>query len=192
MALPVALPVTAWGGLTILHCCHVGPCNTAGVDRPARHEGHRPFGQAPTCQCEGQRSDTMPRMRWTVSLGVFLVWVQFVAAGEPLPPPCDGHCPAKCHCRTCLFPLARLLRATPPLLRQRLGRLLPGKGPLGCGLVQGRHPDVMFMFLCSPCDSRQPRHAPGWSSSARRRRLWLPGRGNSHSCRPAVTASGKP
>ena len=98
MALPVALPITAWGGLTILHCCHVGPCNTAGVDRPARHEGHRPFGQAPTCQCEGQRSDTMPRMRWTVSLGVFLVWVQFVAAGESLPLPCDGHCPAKCHC----------------------------------------------------------------------------------------------
>ena len=26
--------MTAWGGMTILHACHVGPCNTAGVDNP--------------------------------------------------------------------------------------------------------------------------------------------------------------
>ena len=34
---------------------HVGPCNTTGVDQPARHEGYRPSGQAPTCQ-GGRRS----------------------------------------------------------------------------------------------------------------------------------------
>ena len=49
------LPITAWSSMTILHDCHVGPCNTAGADQPARHEGYRPSGQAPTCQGEGPR-----------------------------------------------------------------------------------------------------------------------------------------
>ncbi len=38
----------------------------------------------------------MPWMRWTVSLGAFLVWAQLAAAGEPLSPAGDCPCLAKC------------------------------------------------------------------------------------------------
>jgi len=39
----------------------------------------------------------MPRMRWTVLLGVSLIWAPLAAAGEPISPACDCQCRARCH-----------------------------------------------------------------------------------------------
>jgi hypothetical protein len=48
----------------------------------------------------------MPRIGWTVLLGVTLVWARFATAGEPLPPAGDCRCGVKCHAEPayCLSP----------------------------------------------------------------------------------------
>ncbi len=84
-----------------------------------------------------------------------------------------------------LLPFARMLRAAPPLLRQCLGRVLPGEGPLGHVLVQAR--DRSALSLHSPCNLRRLRRSPASSAPRGGSRVRVPELRHRGSCRAAVS-----
>ena len=127
----------------------------------------------------------MPRMRWTIAVGAFLVGVGLAAAGEPLSPPCDCHGSVRCPAQ----PSYSLSPGCCEPHRHCFDNAWDGycqqRARWDAVLESRRH--RFIVSLRAPCGPRPPRHRRGRSSLAGRGGLRMRGFSGDRSCRAALT-----